>query len=775
MNTTLQFPGFRPSPFTSNKDVSYYVNCARYYAYISLNDVRRAAWLVMANQIEFFLRYQQWEHPEDAQVFLNDGRKTPRLKLTKNIIEQMAQQFRGNVARMNFDAKAEAYSQRAVIRQQMDLTELLASYDFLNQMPKEMQGQMAVGMGIPQEQEQGIKEFYENYQDALVQSINYLLESLEVENDINGTIKKLLGENLVIGGVSAAVINNFNLYGGKLEVSVIPYANVLFDHNAIYSDMRDAAFLGHVEYYTPQQIKSLYPKTAAHSLEAMQQAINNNALNSGASDSYFYNGGYNPVNAIKDKQERVPVVQMVWFDNDEEEFAWVEVNGEPQFVNLLAYAKANPELKEVKIVDAPEGAIADSGFAYPRTLRYTKFIPYELVGDPKLMVKVNPLVVPDIVLDYGEFPFVSKDAEGGYTMTNPYSISCWWWNQGSISVPLYDAVDINRLTNRALSVFENHLSTAGGSGLAYDKTALDGDKDEAEANIYEATKSGYPVGLNAKRHGIGNMMMPYNFGINEGTFNILRSAGELQALANNYVGINDPLMDMANGGAPMLGVIQLLVQKGTLIQEPYYEALRSCMLGVYKFLADIGKNMYSYYDKSLVIKVGDTGLRAIKISKDAMLDYFRINVVQDNVKEVRKQIVFQIINLLYEKGIIDKETFILNFQSDDLDALKRDMLRMLEAEKQAIMQSNAAQQQGMAQAQAKQDQMVGLALQEKERDRIEARVLQMQKDNAKIEGVNARAVNKAELDKLKAELDILVAERMAYLEAALEDNEGSTS
>lgn len=765
MNTTLLYTGFRPSPFTEDKGANYYVSCGRYYAYSSLNDIRRLIWLTMAGTIESFLKFQQWDHPEDGQVFLNDGRKVPRLKLTKNIIEQMAQQFRGNVARMNFDAKAECYSERAVIRQQMALAEVLAKYNFLDMLPEGMKGDVAEGMGIPEEEEEGIKDFYENYQDALVVSINRLLESLEIENDVNNTIKRLLGDNLVIGGVAASVINNFNLYGGKLEVCVIPYANVLLDHNAIYPDMRDASALGHIEYYTPQQILSLWPNTEKNTLEAIEQALANLVYDNG-NDSFY--GWFSPANVIQAKKDKVPVVQMVWFDNDKVEFQWIETESGPAFVNVLNYLKSHPELLSVKVAQPPDDALAKGGVVYPRTLRYVKFIPYEFVAvESNKERKINPQCPPDIVLDYGEFPFISKDAEGGFTMRNPYSISCWWWNNGSVSVPLFDAVDANRLLNRSLSVFENALSTSGRSGIAYDDSVLDGDKDQAEANIYEASKSGYPIGFNAKRVGIGNMIIPYPGGIDQSTFDILRAAGELQTLANNYVGINDPLMDMANGGTPMLGVIQLLVQRGTLVQEPYYEALRKCMLGIYQSMADIGKNLYSYYDKSLVVKVGDNGMQTIKLSKEVALDYFNVNVVQDNIKDVRRQIVFGIINLLHDKGIIDKETYITNFQGDSLEDLKRDMLRMLEAEKQAIMQSNMAQQQQMAMVEQKENQMLGLSLQEKEKDRIEARIIQMQKDNAKLEGVNARAVNKAELDKLKADLDVYVAARMAEIEESL--------
>jgi hypothetical protein len=174
----------------------------------------------------------------------------------------------------------------------------------------------------------------------------------------------------------------------------------------------------------------------------------------------------------------------------------------------------------------------------------------------------------------------------------------------------------------------------------------------------------------------------------------------------------------------------------------------------YQCIANKGKRIYVDSPRRLAIMVGDKGAEEIRITRDMLLEDFRIRIKRHDDEKQSKQAADMMLTQLLQMQVITKEDFADSYGRTTLDqigsVIRDSTIRTKTAQKaQAQAQQEQQQQQQMLiQAQAerhelqkKQDQSIELS--EAEKNRM-----------AKLDAIILRAKTKMEVDKNKHKLNM---------------------
>jgi len=196
----------------------------------------------------------------------------------------------------------------------------------------------------------------------------------------------------------------------------------------------------------------------------------------------------------------------------------------------------------------------------------------------------------DIVLSYGIMKY--QDTEN-YRISNvkfPYKTYCWEYNEGVVYTPFTELINPQRMVNRLGSVMENIINNSKPPTIAYDKDLTDNQDDPNEMlrNLYQ----GKPLALSTRGRGIHNAITNVA-GSLDSTVNVYQGLIEASKLdMDRIIGVNEALRGESAGSEQLVGVTQLQIQKGTLMQAPFYKAIERIFLQIYQSIADVGKKSF---------------------------------------------------------------------------------------------------------------------------------------------------------------------------------------
>jgi hypothetical protein len=160
----------------------------------------------------------------------------------------------------------------------------------------------------------------------------------------------------------------------------------------------------------------------------------------------------------------------------------------------------------------------------------------------------------------------------------------------------------------------------------------------------------------------------------------------------------------------LVGTMQLQIQKGTVVTERYYAALRDLFRQVYQAFCSSGKRFYINEKPTLISMVGDEDADVIVLSKDMKNEDFRASVEFAIDPKSERQGVDAMLFQLLQIGLMDKVSWsnlIGRASEDDMwEAVRRYAKESSEAEKVAAQQ----QEQQAAAMQQQQQQNVDGAL-----------------------------------------------------------------
>ena len=628
----------RPNRLMSKKDKQYHSDYAKFCLSTMSNWLyRKYINKCLINWSFFKGQDGQWIFDEDVESFFLDesGDIRNRLKWTKNVIKPMVQQYVGNAIRLSYDARATCISDFVINKREQDLKELKAyqavaeAFPFFKDLLKDTVGIMDTEL---ETEEMFHNTFVENYEKDINNLVNFITEEVNLDE-----LKVQLTRNLALCGLG--IYKGFEAGDNYCAESINPLF-FLWDLSAKKPDLSDSEFMGEWYYMDAPSIFERYQTLT--SIE--RQAIENYGNQKTHDIHRVVNGIYSQAAG------KVPVYEVYWKDVEKREYGWVMDEYGYPYYTMINDESSNYTDKDL-IEPATEKHKAEmrdkkKHSIYVDVMRFCIMIPQEEIGNG----------LGDIVLDYGILPYQEKNLYDPANVKFPYKCYTWVYDRGEILTPLDDVIDPQRFLNRTLSVVESHMANMRGTGTVISKSAVD-DRD-GEADIARNINASKPIFVDTDRVGsVQNAIGTYGTNIGGGTLQMFQVIQSVQQSIQDVTGVNEAMTGTQGGSDMLVGVIEAQIQRGSLVQEPFYWALTSILRQAYEHMATVGKMIYHDNPRRLAMIVGDEGFTTINITKDNLLQDYRIFIKRSESKEQGIVNGNSLLFTLLQAQLIDQKIF----------------------------------------------------------------------------------------------------------------------
>lgn len=646
----------RPNMLEDAKDEKYHLDFGR-YCVGQANNQRHVDYVTKIRLNKDFYKTKQWQFDEDLEAFFKDENNQPRnrIKVINNIIRPMVENYRGNAIRMKINARVKSISPMAISRREKKLNEMLFYSDMANKEGNPFGADLKKKLPIGNSDSQ-TKEIFDNlYIDSYVETINELLRFVSERNKFE-TKQVRIAEELALSGIA---IMKSSEYGGHQVFNFVEPENFFWDRSGKEYDLSDAEFWGENPYLTASEIFEEYPDLRPD----QRVAVENYARQYHKVNMQYGAGSRGNVQSSKyETGGRVPTFITYWRDTQKYEYGYVlDEFGYPYLtkINFTYDGEDAPRYTDEDLitVDTVRSRQVLGGAKkkkiYVDIMRYCKFIPREILAS----INDNPEAekFSDIVFEYGIAPYQETESLDISNVQSPYKCYCWGYIDGEVLSPVDDAISPQRMINRILSVAENQINNSRGSGTFYDKSMVDaqGGEDEMLRNMNQSR----PVGINAKGRGIQNAVSQYDSTVKNGTMILFNIMDVMNMQVQKMTGINEALKGESTGSDQLVGVTNLMIQRGSLMQEPFYNAITQVFMQCYQSIATVGKRIYADNERELTMAVGDNGYKIIKITKDMALEDFKSFVKRENPEDVLVAAGDQMLMQYLQLGLIDKDDY----------------------------------------------------------------------------------------------------------------------
>lgn len=676
--TLITGPPLRPNRITDKKDEEYHVKYGRWII-DRANHVLQSRFISKTLINWNFYKGNQWIFKEDLAAFLMDesGEPRNRIRFVENLVRPIVEQYVGNAVNMDITVKARSVSDFAINRREKELGRLRFMNNLArnsSMMKEVMEDRIPLG-----ENDAEVEQIFDNiWVDDVEQTINNLITYIADANDFE-EIKVRLAKQLAISGMP--ILKSFERNGEQV-FNVVDPLYFIFDRNAKKPDLTDSEFMGEYFYMSPAEVCERFQNITREERIAIETYAQKQA------DPYF--DAYYLHSVVSGFEGRVPVYEVYWKDIEVKEYGYVLDEFGYEFFTLIndedspyttsdlitpkdkAYSKILKGKKSRKL--------------YLDVLRYCIFIPKEAVATPE--------ITKDIVLEWGIVPYQETSLINPSGVSYPYKTYCWGYHNGEVLSPLDDIIAPQRYVNRLLSVMESQVNNSRGAGTVFDKDMID--PQDGEEGILRSMNTSKPVFVNAKGQ-LNNSLGSYDSTIGQGTMNLISIADQMRVALQRITGVNEQMQGTTGGKRELVGVTQLAIQRGTMIQEPIYFALSKVMMQAYQSMVSTGKRIYADNKRKLSIMVGDAGAQQIIVTDEMKIEDFRVFLKRTTSKEEQEQAANAVLMQMVQAGLIDQTKFANAFNRVDMDGVGRVLREMskekIEAEREMRKQQEAYQQQ----------------------------------------------------------------------------------
>lgn len=710
----------RPNVIKDTKDEYYHTQFARFCLSMTNYNGLHARWMEKIVTNKRFYKGDQWFNQEDIDTFLKDSDNNDRnrLSLVLNTIRPMVEQYRGNAIRMNINYQAKSVSPQSVSRVDTSLARTLLLSEQANNPENPFGDRMKKEFPIGNSEGETRAIHDNTYVDHLVESINYLCKYVSERNKFADK-QFPLAQNLAFSGLG--VMYNFE-YAGHQEFRIVPSETYFWDRSAKEFDFSDATFMGDVQEMFPTEIFEMYQDLDAQDREAIENF-----------SRYFSTGSGNiPSGAIANTyipNGKVPVYRVYWRDGQQYEFGYVKDAFGYEYLARINYTypgETSPRYTDENLIQVNSvkarkllgGKLKRKIFV--DELRMAIIIPREILASVLNDKEESKAKLRDVVLDWGLAPYQETETLEFNSVKFPYKAFAWAYVDGEVLSPLDDAIDPQRFINRVWSVAENQLNNSNGTGIIIDRDALE---DEAEAEI--AMKASKPILVSSKGRGVQNVVGSYggerNMSSAIAAYNMIDA---MKMSIKEMTGVNDALQggSVGNGNDQLVGVTELMIQRGSLMQEPFYYALTNVFEQCYNSICSTGKRIYADSQRRIALAVGDTAAKIITISKELKLEDFRIFVKRENSDDVLRNSANQMLMAFKQLGMLSDARIANLWDRSTPDqvamALREQAKENIEMQRMGEQKAQQDQQQIMAQQQGMQQQQMNMIREQQAREDV---------------------------------------------------------
>ena len=707
----------RPNRFSTKKDKKYHLDFSKYAAseidsYLHRMHINKI--LVNFN----FYKGNQWIFDEDLTNFLVDesGDYRDRIKLTKNLVRPIVDNWVGSAVRMSFSTKVVSNSEFVINRREKQLARMLNLTEIANQSEEPFKSEIQSRFPVGDTAEETFGIFENTFIDRHEKNLNNLLKALKDKVGLE-ELKVRWARNFAISGMG--IYKDFEQNYEYVGSDVNPLF-FFWDRSAKKPDLSDASYMGEIMY---MDVVGIIERFGGKMKNSDIKALENYSVNKRSTVNDNIRNYYGI------KGNKIPVYETYWLDQEKQEYAWVEDEAGYPMYSLINHKKSSYTDKD--IIEAPTDEAKErmkgkkKHKIYKDVLRWCIYTPAEETGAGK-----------DIVMDFGIVPYQPCNTSRPSEVRFPYSVYTWVYENGEVLSPIDDVIDTQRFVNRTLSVTESLINNSGGAGVAIAEQAIP-DRDK-EHQVLSDVKRGKPITVDVGRVGsVTNAVHSYDASMPNGIgkyFDIINtmgaSMGEITSVNRDMTG--------NTGSSQLVGVTQANIQRGSLVQEPIFFAISQLMIKSCESMVDRGRLIYADNPRRLAIYTGDEGVQEIVITRDMALEDFRLSVKRSVDEATERQMVDTQVIQFMQLQMLDRKSAanLLGRASleefyDAVRAFSKDMAQVEAQQSQMQQQQAMAQQQMMAQQQQ-------IQAEEKERDREMEVMKQQMKSQGEIDNTIAK-------------------------------------
>jgi hypothetical protein len=226
------------------------------------------------------------------------------------------------------------------------------------------------------------------------------------------------------------------------------------------------------------------------------------------------------------------------------------------------------------------------------------------------------------------------------------------------------------------------MANMRGTGSVISKSAVDA--RDGELDMQRNMNNSKTIFVDTDRVGsVQNAVGTYGTTVGNGTLQMFQVVNEVQKSIQDVTGVNESMTGTQGTSDALVGVIEAQIQRGSLVQEPFYWALTSILKQAYEHISTVGKAIYFDNPRRLAMMVGDSGMKRIALTEDHLLQDYRIFINRTESKSQAEQMGNELLFTLLQSGLIDQNIFSNLFNRATPDKIAKEMRAFVRANNQA--------------------------------------------------------------------------------------------
>ena len=648
---------------------------------------------------------------EDVDTFLLDESLNTRnrVKFSFNMIKPIVEQLRGGAIQTDFSASVQPVTKHTRTVRQMGMAQQQLMHS-LSEMSPEMDRIIRSSYNLGDTMQQSVSMLEDTWQDNNTKAMNHLLQQMVALNEMD----RFRGEDAYRFSMSGVLAEILRKDGSHVRWHKIHPRDFFYDTSAQMMDFSDAAFMGSYQSMTMPQIAEMWNVS-----ESELSDIESSIRAFGGDNGTAYSSTFDLMS-----QTKVKVLSDYWNDVAYDE--WGYVNGEggvPTMVRIGDDDGRGPLYTLNDVIEPPVDKDGDlfkgnrTRKSFTQCTRFVEMVMWEdMAGrstegaaDRKRMKQGE---MPDLILDHGVYDLQEYNPYDVGMSRSPVKACCFALAKGEIVSPVQAVIDPNRFVNRILSALEGQMNASGGKTLMIDLDMVD--KSMGGINSIDSrVKQGKSIAMRANGRGVSTAMGSHDDSPGAGAYAMLQIVSSVQDLVRTVTGVHAPMMGEGQKDA-MVGVTEILVQRGAIMQEPFYAAYADLQLQKYKCMATAGKEFYLQHPDVLMDLVSQDDLVYLYQTREFEAERYNATMTRDNPERIRRQQANTWLDALVQGGLVDAMFYAQYYNSSYVEDIRPALIQYTAELQQAenAQRKEDAKQQIMAglaqQAQAAEDQQYDL-------------------------------------------------------------------
>lgn len=678
----------KPNRASDKKDIKYDCEYGRWVATNSQCTKHIEHQNMIKVNKNFIMANKQWDKQEDITNFLKDttGQSTNRIKVEMNYLQVLVNSYIGNAERMSMRSTCQSFSPLVHTRKEEKLNEMLMWTQVAGAATPEYSNMVKANMPIGNSEAETAKIFDNYYCDKYIEAMNNLMAYSEAVNNFE-LMKREAAEHMAYTGM---YVQEPMIMSGDYKFNWVQTEEFFWDRSAKKYDLSDAGYMGKVQWVLPTEV---YERV---------QLLDDDILAIEAQNV-----------TIQTNIDRLPIYKSCWRDIEKTKWGYIENEfgdivlkkidfkepdeEKPRFTmsDVVSCNKLTPY--QLDVLKKKKGDGKAVRIMKMETWRYCEFVPAEYIAT----TDKRKSQTGDLVLSHGVMPYQENDIFSPFDMKTPFKVALYFYVDGYVNSPICVAINPQRVANRIMSAMENIINNESGSGTVFAKEAI----DKSGTTLDEVTlrmKRSEPIALQAAfLGGINNVVGRYNDSAGNGKQHLMDMSRSFLEAIENITGVNYAMKGQMDTPNQLVGTMQLMIQRGSIIQERFIASLKEVFKQMYQSVATSGKRFYINERPRLTAIVGDDNLLVIEMSKGMLMEEFRAKVTFEVDKQTERQFVDSTILSLLQYQLLDQKraTDLLGrATTDDMWRSAREYAKEV-AEAQKQMAEVQAQQEQQQQAQ----------------------------------------------------------------------------